>query len=148
MKKLLLTGLFIIGAMNAFASAPGHEAEMKITAEVMETLKIERKTDVDFGRIAQGASYSANGEYEITGQKGASVSVDIDTANVFMVRAGGNTDKATDRIAVAFDRNKNESVNLDANGKYSYPIKASINVSSDQITGIYEGSILAKVRYN
>lgn len=90
MKKLLLLAGLLVVAASAFAKVETEATteEIGVYAEVLESLKVERVRDVEFGILERNVTKSEpvqNGEFTISGSKGSKVELSVIDTNAIGV---------------------------------------------------------------
>ncbi|MGL4671686.1 MAG: DUF4402 domain-containing protein [Cetobacterium sp.] len=142
--KKLLTLLSLTLSMTAFAAPQGNvedKAEMKVIARVIKPLKVESTGDLDFGDIIQGASANASSGYEISGEVGQLITVTIDN-NVTLTNKSDSND--TIEVGIQYRDLPNA---IAASGTSLVAINGTLNTTSNQGLGVYEGTLTARVQY-
>ena len=141
--KKLLTLLSLTMAMTAFgATAPqGNEekpATMQINATVIRPLTVVA-SNMEFGRVIQGAEANATGRYTITGEPGQNIEITI-------VKPTELT-SSTNKVNLPITLTHNEPSVLSPTGDASFDIIGNITPSNKHL-GNYSGTITATVVYN
>lgn len=139
MKKIAL----ILGILSSVAVLAGdHSATMKINAEIIRPLNIKSNGDIELGTLTINEYKTAESSFEIEGESGAGVLVTIERNNVL-------THKNNQSITIDYSLEYgNLQRRLDSNGLDTLPMKVHITVPSNQAAGVYEGEIVASIRYN
>lgn len=139
MKKIAL----ILGILSSVAVLAGdHSATMKINAEIIRPLNIKSNGDIELGTLTIGEYKTAESSFEIEGESGAGVLVTIERNNVL-------THKNNQSITIDYSLEYGDlQRRLDSNGLNTLPMKVHITVPSNQAAGVYEGEIVASIRYN
>ncbi|MGL5622935.1 DUF4402 domain-containing protein [Cetobacterium sp.] len=138
MKKLLIL-LSLTTAMTAFGVTSTDQATMNIKATVIKPLTIIAK-NMEFGTVIQGTKTTATGQYTIDGEPGEKFEVTL--SNLSSLKRNGSEDT----LDISFN-NFVIPHNLDNAGKASFDMVGTINPTTETVTGIYTGSITARVQY-
>ncbi|MGL5412192.1 DUF4402 domain-containing protein [Cetobacterium sp.] len=138
MKKLLIL-LSLTTAMTAFGVTSTDQATMNIKATVIKPLTIIAK-NMEFGTVIQGTKATATGQYTIDGEPGEKFEVTL--SNLSSLKRNGSEDT----LDISFN-NFVIPHNLDNAGKASFDMVGTINPTTETVTGIYTGSITARVQY-
>ena len=138
MKKLLIL-LSLTTVMAAFGATLNDEATMNIKATVIKPLTITAK-NMEFGTVIKGTSATATGQYTIDGEPGEKFEVTLSSLSS-LKRTGSE-----DTLDISFD-NFVIPHNLDNTGKASFNMVGIINPTTETVTGVYTGSITARVQY-
>ncbi|MGL5124882.1 MAG: DUF4402 domain-containing protein [Fusobacteriaceae bacterium] len=141
MTKLLML-LSCTLSILAFANASG-EASMNINATVIKPLTIEVTKDMDFGKIIQGSTATAEGTYKIDGEPGQK----IDVITTFPKTLTNNIDKS---LALPINFNMPMPLagySLGNDGNLEININGSISPTTSTRIGDYTGSLTARVQY-
>ncbi|MGL5648440.1 hypothetical protein MKD34_01795 [Cetobacterium somerae] len=138
MKKLLIL-LSLTTTMTAFGVTSNDQATMNIKATVIKPLTIIAK-NMEFGTVIQGTKATATGQYTIDGEPGEKFEVTL--SNLSSLKRNGSEDT----LDISFN-NFVIPHNLDNAGKASFDMVGTINPTTETVTGIYTGSITARVQY-
>lgn len=140
MKKLLLL-LSLTTAMTAFGAPqvnPKEEGKMDVTATVISPLTVIA-SKMEFGKIIQGSSAKASSEYQIKGETGELITVEIPDKVELTSNSG---DKMTAKITY-----KNLPTSIGDNGSSTAAIDGHLDITPDQPVGNYSGVLIARVQY-
>lgn len=140
MKKLLIL-LSLTMAISAFGAPKGNTektSDMTVTATVIQPLTVIA-TDMEFGQIIQGNKTSATSKYDITGEKGQAITIEIPTS---VELTSTNGEKMTATIEY-----RNLPTSIGINGASTAAVDGHLDVSSDQAVGNYSGTLTARVQY-
>lgn len=150
MKKLLIL-LSLTTAITAFADAPTtlpaskapqgnteKSATMNIKATVIRPLNINKTGDMDFGKVIQGTTGTAESGYTITGEANQSIAVSISPLTT-LTGTGP---------ALPINLDYTLPTNIDASGNANFNISGTIRPIVDTHIGSYSGQITATVLYN
>ncbi|MGL5760985.1 MAG: DUF4402 domain-containing protein, partial [Cetobacterium sp.] len=110
-----------------------------IKATVIKPLTIIAK-NMEFGTVIQGTKTTATGQYTIDGEPGEKFEVTL--SNLSSLKRNGSEDT----LDISFN-NFVIPHNLDNAGKASFDMVGTINPTTETVTGIYTGSITARVQY-
>ncbi len=160
MKKLLLGSLILSSVVMGarFNGNSDKTGTMTVKAEVIQPLVVKVVENIDLGKIVAGANnISAMGEFEISGEKNSVITTEIDEIGTSGTLPGQRTGEIL--LTNASDSSKTlkvsllasglgENLGLGNHGKTATYVKATTNVPVDQASGIYNGDLTLKVRYN
>lgn len=145
--KKLLTLLSLTTAIAAFGSSNPNSANMNVNATIMETLTVRIDQHAEFGKIAKGTSGNiAIGKFSVKGQGRNQAKITISgltndgklaLKNISGATVWANIDHTEETIALRQD----EFVS-------AKPIKFTLDIPSNQQTGVYSGNITIQARYN
>lgn len=142
MKKLLL-GLL---ALSTVAFGYSHEdttATMKINALIVQPLTIVSNGDINLGVMTRGEYKTGESSFKIEGEPGATVLTTIKGEKFLR-----NSKNQSDMIPIGVEFG-DLSRNLDENGLNILPMKVHVTVPTEhKNAGLYQGEIIASVRYN
>ncbi|MGL6130528.1 MAG: hypothetical protein ACRCZ9_02800 [Fusobacteriaceae bacterium] len=141
--KKLLTLLSLALTVSAFGAPTGNEskeATMNVTATVIKPLTIIVAQDMSFGTIIQGTEAKATGIYTLAGEPGAKV----DIKTTFPEALSNNVSRS--ELPITFTALNND-YSLDNSGNLSVNINGSVTPTTATVTGLYEGTIVARVQY-
>ena len=137
--KKLLTLLSLTTAIAAFGSSNPNSANMNVNATIMETLTVRIDQHAEFGNIAIG-KFSVKGQ----GRNQAKITISgltndgkLALKNISGATVWANIDHTEETIALRQD----EFVS-------AKPIKFTLDIPSNQQTGVYSGNITIQARYN
>lgn len=140
MKKLLIL-LSLTTATTAFGAPQGNsinKGDMEITATVIKPLTVIA-TSMEFGQVIQGSKTTASSNYQITGEKGQPITIEI-PSTVELASISGDTMTATIEY-------KNLPNSIGESGSTNVAVNGHLNVASEQAVGNYTGTLTARVQY-
>ncbi len=146
MKKLLIF-LSLTTTMTTFGNSNSDSANMNVNATIMETLTVKIDQHAEFGKIAKGTSGNiAIGKFSVKGQGRNQAKITISgltndgklaLKNISGATVWANIDHTEETITLRQD----EFVS-------AKPIKFTLDIPSNQQTGVYSGNITIQARYN
>lgn len=146
MKKLLVL-LSLTTTLTTFGNSSSDSASMNVNATIMETLTVRIDQHAEFGKIAKGTSGNiAIGKFSLKGQGRNQAKIKISgltndgklaLRNISGATVWANTDYKEETL------NLRQDEFIQAN-----PIKFTLDVPSNQQTGVYSGNITIQARYN
>lgn len=160
MKKLMIVGGVLALSILAYGEdlkEPQQEAEVKITAEVVQPLELSTK-EVKFGKVGigtKGNTPKQKGEILIKGEKDAKIKVQFkdNTSNTYvdnsenlqvaLKKEGAST---TLQFKPVFDP-KSIADTIASNGENKIAVTGSLDVPTNTTAGEYSGSFSVKVWY-
>lgn len=143
MKKFFLTLCAIAFCAGAFAN---DTATMNVSAEILETLTVRVDKHAEFGRLAKGTSKNeATGLYSVKGEGGNVANIVIEMPEDRRVRMEHQSGAAIYAVA---DHNLHALNLVQDQYVQSRPLKFTLDVPENAVTGIYTGTVLVKARYN
>lgn len=163
MKKVLMGILCLsvvaLGYDNTSPSnVPVPETLVKVTAQVVEPLKIETN-NVDFGVVGKGTSGNVpktNGEIKISGDATSKVEINfsVDNNNHYATYPTSgltvtlNATAASATMPVDIKVNNGTAIPTTiTGGSITMPVTGTLNVPAGQSTGTYEGKFYVNVKY-
>ncbi len=145
--KKLITLLSLTMAMTAFGAPQGNtdkEGKMNITAEVIQPLTVTADKDMDFGKVIQGNTATAESKFIITGESGENITVTIPEKVTL-----SNTKSNQNKLNVLITKRGLSTTNLGPSGSIEIPVYGLITPTKENTpTGTYTGEFTAQVRYN
>ena len=141
--KKLITLLSLTMAMTAFGASQGNtenNENMTITAQVIQPLTVKADKNLDFGKIIQGNTATANSTFTITGEAKENITVIIPET----VQLSNEIAKSSLNVEIV----SLLPHNLGNSGSTIAGITGTIVTAADTPTGTYTGEFTAQVRYN
>ncbi|MBC2851840.1 DUF4402 domain-containing protein [Cetobacterium sp. 8H] len=161
MKKNILF-LFTLFAMTTFAneiSSGNSEANMNVTATVIQPLTVISNGDLNFGKVLPGApSAGAFSSFSIEGHPDSNVKISfsgINRAGNYSYYSDLKSTSTDDTLLLAFNCSPtgggylptNPSITLDSSGKYTLNVSANVQSRPDQTPAKYTGTIKLRAIY-
>ncbi len=140
MKKLLIL-LSLTTAITTLGAPSGNsvnKGDMEITATVIKPLTVIA-TSMEFGQVIQGSKTTASSNYQITGEKGQPITIEIPNT-VELASISGDT-----MVATIEYRNLPNSIG--ESGSTNFNVYGDLKVASEQAVGNYTGTLTARVQY-
>lgn len=160
MKKNILF-LFTVFAMTIFAnesSSGNSEANMNVTATIIQPLTVISNGDLDFGKMLPGTTNSAFSSFSIEGHLDSNVKISfsgIDRIGNYSYYSDLKSTTTDDTLVLAFNCSPtgggylptNPSITLDSNGKYILNVSANVQSRPNQTPAKYTGAIKLRATY-
>lgn len=142
MKKTLLTTFLLVSSLLLSS-----EANMKVNANVLETLTVRIDQNAEFGNIAKGSTNNkAVGKFSIKGENGETVNVTfegLENNEIQLSHISGKT------MTARFEGIQSNQMTL-PNATYNQfeELRFILDVPEDIVKGTYESEFKIKVKYN